>query len=337
MHRPRPLAAPRPEIAADAMPAAVRRELKPRPPKALPAGAFAVPLSTLDWLLSRESSAARYVALRDLLHRPPKDIERRKARQVLARDTFLRDALPHLRGMLPVGAPSDVAGAVDPGTAFVLLLLEVGCDAEMPELKHAADLLLARWQMVFVEIERGESPAVGGGFVAACRALFQLGFGDDPRLLGAAEHVARRRVATENAGESVAGDLLLLASVAEEKRSAAVQGAISFCVERAKSVELPGATEESARTGIGVGDPSDLLELLRALAAADAPRSAPVRDALARLAARADHRARWKLERPIGVRLPVPLEREGDLSRWVTLRALAVMQHFLGLTISGAP
>ena len=319
------------------MPAPVRREIKPRPARTLPEGAFPVPLSTLDWLLSRESSSARYVSLRDLLHRPPKDIERRKARQVLPRDSFLRDTLPHLRGMLPTGAPSDSAAAVDPGTSFVLLLLEVGCDADLPELNHAADLLLARWQMVFVEIERGEAPTVGSGFVAACRALFQLGYGDDPRLLGAAEHLARRRVTSENAAESVAGDLLVLASVAEEKRSPAMQNAIAFCIERAKSVEIPAVTDESARTGIGVGDPPDLLELLRALAAAGAPRSAPVNAALSRLAAKADHRARWKLERPIGVRLPIPLEREGELSRWVTLRALCVMQHFLSLTITGMP
>ncbi len=319
------------------MPATVRRELKPRPSRILPAGAFPVPLSTLDWLLSRETPAARYVALRDLLHRPAKDIERRKARQVLVRDTFLRDVLAHLRGTLPTGAPSDFAAAVDPGTSFVLLLLEVGCDADVPELKHAADLLLARWERVFVEIERGEVPAVGSGFVAACRALFLLGYEDDPRLLGAADFLARRRVTSENAAESVAGDLLVFACVGEEKASPAVQNAISYCIERAKSVEIPAVTEESARTGIGVGDPSDLLELLRALAAVGAPRSTEVDAALSRLVARADHRARWKLERPIGVRLPVPLEREGELSRWVTLRALGVMQHFLGLTITGAP
>ena len=28
-------------------------------------------------------------------------------------------------------------------------------------------------------------------------------------------------------------------------------------------------------------------------------------------------------------------EREGELSRWVTLRALVVLQHFLGLSIEG--
>lgn len=318
------------------MPAAVRREIRPRPERGLPSGAFPLPLSTLDWLLSRESPAARYVALRDLLHRPAKDIERRKARQVLVRDTFLRDSLPHLRAMLPTGAPSDVGEAVDPGTSFALLLLETGCDAEVPELRHAVDVLLARWERVFVEIERGETPAVGGGFVAACRALALLGYADDPRLLGAAELVARRRVGSENAAESVAGDLLVLASVPEASRPPVVRSAISFCVERAKSTELRASAAE-ARAGIGVGDAPDFLELLKALAAAGAPRSEEVDAALARLASRADHRARWKLERPVGVRLPVPLEREGELSRWVTLRALGVMQHFLGLTITGAP
>lgn len=319
------------------MPATVRREVTPRATRSLPVGAFPVPLSTLDWLLSRECPAARYVALRDLLHRPAKDIERRKARQVLVRDAFVKDALPQLRGMLPTGGPSDSAEATDPGTSYVLLLLELGCDADVPELRHAADLLLARWERVIVDIERGESPAVGSGFVSACRALFLLGYGDDARLLGAVDHLARRRVTSDHVGPSVAADLLVLASVDEPKRSAAVNNAISFCIERAKSVELAAMTGDTERTGIPVGDPPDLLELLRAMAAAGAPRSPEVDAALSRLVARADHRARWKLERPIGVRVPVPLEREGDLSRWVTIRALGVMQHFLSLTITGAP
>ena len=327
----------RPAVVADAMPAVVRREVKPRPERGLPSGAYPLPLSTLDWLLSRESQAARYVVLRDLLHRPAKDIERRKARQVLLRDPFLRDVLPHLRAMLPVGAPSGFADPVDPGTSFVLLLLELGCDVEVAELKHAADLLLARWQRAFVEVERGETPAVGAGFVAACRALVRLGYASDPRLLGAAEVLARRRVSSGDVGASVAPDLLVFTAVADELRSPAVRNAVAFCVERARTVELAEAAAASPRAGIGVGEETDLLELLRALAEAGVERGPEVDGALARLAARADHRARWRLERPLGVRLPVPLEREGELSRWVTLRALAVMQHFLGLTISGAP
>ncbi|HEX7615726.1 MAG TPA: hypothetical protein VF554_10660, partial [Thermoanaerobaculia bacterium] len=48
--------------------------LRPRSAvKPLPDGPFPVPLSTIDWLVSRESPAARFVALRDLLGRPAKD------------------------------------------------------------------------------------------------------------------------------------------------------------------------------------------------------------------------------------------------------------------------
>jgi len=38
-----------------------------RAPRPLPPGPLHVPISTIDWLVSRESPAARYVALRDLL------------------------------------------------------------------------------------------------------------------------------------------------------------------------------------------------------------------------------------------------------------------------------
>ncbi|MEO8584569.1 MAG: hypothetical protein ABI584_00260, partial [Acidobacteriota bacterium] len=88
--------------------------------------------------------------------------------------------------------------------------------------------------------------------------------------------------------------------------------------------------------GFPCGDETDLAEMLFALASVLPPesRSEPVlARSLAHLAARADHRARWKLERPPPARLPVVLERTGELSRWVTLRALSVFQHFRGLEV----
>ena len=69
-------------------------------------GPFAVPISTIDWLVSRESPAARYVVLRDLLGRPAKDPELKRARQALSRDPFVRDVLALLRARLEPGATS---------------------------------------------------------------------------------------------------------------------------------------------------------------------------------------------------------------------------------------
>jgi hypothetical protein len=92
--------------------------------------------------------------------------------------------------------------------------------------------------------------------------------------------------------------------------------------------------------GFPCGDETDLVEMLFALASVlpAESRGEPVLSrALAQLAARADHRARWTLERPRPERLPVVLERTGELSRWVTLRALAILQHFRGLEVPGAP
>jgi hypothetical protein len=92
--------------------------------------------------------------------------------------------------------------------------------------------------------------------------------------------------------------------------------------------------------GFPCGDETDLVEMLFALALvlpAESQCEPVLCRALAHLAARADHRARWTLERPRPERLPIALERTGELSRWVTLRALAVLQHFHGLEVPGAP
>ncbi|HTS01722.1 MAG TPA: hypothetical protein VMN04_04310, partial [Thermoanaerobaculia bacterium] len=123
-----------------------------------------------------------------------------------------------------------------------------------------------------------------------------------------------------------------------------IRGAIAFLDERLTGVEIPsalaaGAAPEIQRAGYPCGDETDLFEMLAALRAVRPP-GGPVEPVLARaldaMAARADHRARWKLERPRPARLPVAPERVGEPSRWVTLRALTILQHFRGLAVAGS-
>jgi len=313
----------------------------PRAPRPPAEGPFPVPLATIDWLVSRENPGVRAVALRDLLARPPRDPDVRRARQAAVRDPFLRDLLALVRARLVPSPQVPLERRYDGGMWLALFLTEFGVDEAQPVLKHAADVLLARWEKTFVEIERGKSDDLDVPlFSAALRVLARTGRGADPRVVSGAGEIARR--ARTGKGRTVK-DLLLLGELPEKARTDVIRGAIAFLEARLVEVEIPaalaaGATPEILKAGYPCADETDLFEMLAALKAvrpADGPLEPNVERALAALAARADHRARWKLERPRPERMPLAPERSGDPSRWVTLRALTILQHFRGLAVPG--
>ena len=335
--RPRPLQRP----VADETPARLKEGVRRvRPVRPLPAGPFPVPISTIDWLLSRESPAVRYVALRDVLARPAKDIERRKAWQALPRDPYVRDVLPLVRRRLEPGVPAaEFERRHDGGLWQLLFLALVGADRTLPGLERSGDILLAHWQQSFLEVGRGEDVSSDLElFSTACRTLVLLGWGDDARVVRGAEHLALRRVGGRVPPRSPASrDLLLFAALPAASRSESLQRGIDFCVERIVGSELPALLSATAPEEAfpDSGEP-DLLEVLDALASVGVPRRPELERALARAASRADHRARWTLRRIPAEPVLLPLERVGELSRWVTIRGLRTMQHFLGLTIRGS-
>jgi len=311
----------------------------------LPEGSCRVPISTIDWLVSRESPAARYVVLRDLLGRPAKDPELKRARQALPRDPWVRDVLGVLRRRLQPGSlRADLLRKYEGALWLTLFLGEAGGDASLPVLRHAADVLFAGWEKELVELSRHQDAAIEvDSFTAVCRALALIGHASDPRVLAGADYVAR---AATLGRAKTAKALLLFATISPERRSPLVTRATEFLVARALDAELPRdagptASRENLRAGFPTGETSDVPELLYALALAVpegsvAPRDGSLGRALSLLLSRADHRSRWRLEREPDGPLPFTLERTGDMSRWVTLRALVTLQRFLGLSIEGA-
>lgn len=301
---------------------------------------FQVPIGTIDWLVSREDPAARYVALRDLMARPAKDIELRKARQALTRDPFVRDTLAVLKKKLSPDQSSmaELAKPYDGGLWLALVLLQVGCDRAVPEIERTADVLLTRWEKAFRSLERGDTPSLDTPlFSTVCRTLALIGYGEDPRVVRGAEYVAQRRItAPLDAQTSVTKDLLLFSAIPERVRPELVRRAIAFSVERALGVELKTFSAPKGSYGFPSSEGADRLELLDALVAAGVTKRPEILTALSRIASRADRRARWALGPGWNESLPLPIERTGELSRWVTIRALRVMQHFLGLTVVAA-
>jgi hypothetical protein len=323
-------------VAADETPAALRRKPRRRV-RPLSDGPFAVPVSTLDWLLSRENLAARFVTLRDLLGRTTKDPELKKAVRELPRDPYVRDLLPLLaKRLAPGGRTEELERRYDGGLWQTLFLTELGGGAALPEIRRAGPVLLAHWERSFREIQRGESLSADlGPFSFACRTLARIGFAEDPRVVMAADFLARRRMTADRHALPASKDLLLFSSIPEAGRTPIVKEAIIFTVERAVGDELASLPSDGSRPIVFPAfDQSDPLEVLEALAAVGAGKRPGVTAALAGIASRSDHRARWKLDRQPAFPMLLDLETPGELSRWVTLRALRVLQHFQGLTTS---
>ncbi|MGA7990446.1 MAG: hypothetical protein WCC53_03335, partial [Thermoanaerobaculia bacterium] len=223
-----------------------------RAPRLPAEGPFPVPLATIDWLVSRENPAVRAVALRDLLGRPAKDPDVKRARQALARDPVLRDLLALARARLVPSPQVPLERRYDGGMWLALFLTELGGDGGLAVLEHAGDVLFARWEKTFVEIERGKSEGFDAAlFGTALRVLARAGHGSDPRVVRGAEAIAR--LARTGKGRTVK-DLLLFGELAEGARTEALRGAIALLGARLVDVELPaalaaGASPEILRAG----------------------------------------------------------------------------------------
>ena len=244
-----------------------RRRRAARP---LPEGPFAVPLSTIDWLVSRESPAARYVALRDLLGRPPKDPDLKKAKQAFPREPFVRETLALLRARLAPGrgcrgarAPlrrRSVARAVPHGggcgrlAAFRSATRVTSSSRAGRRRSSRSNATRRRTSTPRSFARRSASFRESGG--SATRASSRA-----PTPLPRARSTGRGR--TEK-------DLLFFASIPDDARSERVLEAVSFLTARLLEAELPaalapGAPEELLMPGFPCGDETDLVEMLYAL------------------------------------------------------------------------
>ena len=73
---------------------------------------------------------------------------------------------------------------------------------------------------------------------------------------------------------------------------------------------------------------SDLLEAMLALAEAGAEYDPVMDEALDHIESRSDERGRWRMETSLNGRMLATVERKGRPSKWLTLQALRVLQHF---------
>ncbi len=137
--------------------------------------------------------------------------------------------------------------------------------------------------------------------------------------------------------------MLALSKVPEGERTAAMQEAIEaglkflFSVDPATAAYPMGYSDKPNRSwfkfGYPIGYVTDVLQNLETLVALGYGQDPRLRPALELLLSKRDERDRWSMEYTYNGKTWVDVEEKGQPSKWVTLRALRVLQGS-GLAIS---
>jgi len=319
------------------------------------------------WLLEDDNPSVRARVLTDILERGPSDPDVARARA----EIMTRGPVPKILARQNADGsweePDRFYRAKYKGTSWQLLILaELGADGRDPRVRKAAEFILANsWVRDGGGFSYERSATHGGGRpggVIPCLtgnmtwALIRLGFGDDLRIKGAVDWIAKYQRYDDAEGEKPRGwpydryemcwgrhschlgvvkALKAMAEIPLKKRSAAVRRSLSEGVEYLlkhhifkKSHDLSRASRPGwLRFGFPLMYQSDLLEILGILLDLGI-RDPRMREAVDIVAARQNAEGRWILANTFNGRWWVGLEHKGKPSKWITVRALNVLKRF---------
>lgn len=315
----------------------------------------------LPWLLERDDAqpGVRYFALRWLKGYREDDPAVREARADVMRvgpvPTILAAQLPEGE-WVPAGR---LFGSTYTTTGWQLVFLSgLGASANNERVQRACDRVLelattASGGLSWDGRQSGIVHCYNGDLL---RALVDFGRLDDPRVRAGLEWTAHAILGTGDPQYRKSGTsgplfacgvngqlpcawgavkaLRALAAVPPRRRTRAVRDAIAAGTQFLLGHDLaradfPTATSVSRRWfrfGFPASYSADVLELLLALAelgVAGDPRAAA---GIELLLSKRDARGRWALETTLNGKMLANVERKGEPSKWLTLRALRVLR-----------
>jgi hypothetical protein len=318
----------------------------------------------LTWLLEADPAnpAIRYFALRDLLDRSEDDPEVEQARaEIMATGPVP----PILAAQDPAGYWVKPGGGYSPkyqGTVWqIIILAELGADPADERVRRGCDYLLghsiAATGAFSISIHPVPSSAVHCLNGNLLWALIRLGYSADTRLQAAlawqaAAITGQAPIRYYQAGISGPGfacgvnldqpcawgankALRALSAIPPPQRSPAVQQALElgaeFLLSRDPALADYPYSERVSSTWFKFGFPlsywSDVLEttaILVDLGYGSDPRLAA---ALQFILSKQDQQGRWKLANSLNGKMWVDIEKKGQPSKWITLRALRVLKR----------
>ena len=321
----------------------------------------------LTWLLEEDSPAVRHLALRLLLDEPEDAPAVRRARSKAMRAPPIAPILEHQHPDGFWERPGRGYGRKYTGTVWSLIFLDqMGADGNDRRVAHACEYVLAHTQASNGGFgasgsvsERPPPPSavyhcLNGNLL---RAMIDFGRFEDERVHRAIDWQARSitgegfdgyfRSGTTGPGFGCAVNeahpcawgaikaLRGLAAIPPRRRAVhvlrAIAGGVEFLLSRDPALaDYPTGTSVSSswfKLGFPSGYVADVLQNLETLAELGRAKDPRLEAALAWLLSQQDEHGRWRNRYPYAGKLWAEVDRPGEPSKWVTLRALSFIRH----------
>lgn len=321
---------------------------------------------TVQWLLGGDDPSVRYFTLTGLLGEAADSDAAVAARRAIMSEGAVPLILSAQGDDGHFGDRDRFYTAKYSGAVWTLLILaELGADGADARVRAACEAVLRDAQDPDSGgFSTDRSKKTGGGLhsmVIPCLtgnlvfSLIRLGMLDDPRVQRAVDWITTYQRFDDAEGEAPTGwpydrlemcwgrhtchmgavkALKALAEVPPERRTPAVQSTITAGAEfmlrhhvHRRSHDLARDSKPGwRRLSFPLMYQTDVLEILLILTRLGY-RDERMREALDLVASKTDAQGRWKLQQTFNGRFVVPIEAKGAPSRWVTLRALEVLQE----------
>ncbi len=319
----------------------------------------------VTWLLEGDDPSVRFFTLTELLGSSPDSPDAVAARRAIMTAGAVPAILAAQGDDGHWEGPERFYSAKYRGTVWQLIILaELGADGRDERVRRACEAILRDSQdpeSGGFSVNRHRK-AGGGlhGSVVPCLtgnmvwSLIRLGLLDDPRVQAGVEWITAYQRFDDGDGEAPGGwpydawemcwgrhtchmgvvkALKALAEIPPQRRSAAVRRTLEqgseFMLAHHVHKRSHDLTRDSKpgwkRFGFPLMYQTDVLEILGILAKLGLAGDERAREARELVAARRDAQGRWKLGSTFNGRFVVDIEAKGQPSRWVTLRALRVL------------
>jgi len=323
--------------------------------------------SPLDWLLEAHNPSVRYFALTELLGAPAGDPDVEQARAAIMSAEPVSSILALQQPGGHWGKADGFYTEKYGGTVWQLLVLaELGADGSDPRLRRAAEFLFEHSQeREHGGFAMNRSAKMGGGRmteVIPCLtgnmvwALAHLGYAGDPRLQRAVDWITTYQRFDDGIAEPPSGApyyryeicfgrhschmgvvkaLKGLAALPSAARTPVVAETIACGTEFMLAHRVHKRSHDLRRVSkpgwLKFAFPqmyqTDVLEVLDVLTRLGCVADERLSEALEVVRSKQGADGRWRLEASFNDRMPVAVEDKGQPSKWITLRAMTVLQR----------